>query len=60
MSGLHAANVLQTSDLIRSAEAGLCIGGAAGAVLGALMAACLALHPQAHLEGIEPNIPAFP
>ena len=130
MSGLHAANVLQTSDLIRSAEAGLCIGGAAGAVLGALMAVFFpivgdapqwgliavltivgagfgawsssmigisipsqrlkrfqapieqgqillmadlprsrvkevsarlqALHPEAHLEGIEPNIPAFP
>lgn len=130
MSGLHAANVLQTSDVIRSAEAGLCIGGATGAVLGAVMAVFFpivgdapqwglvavlaifgagfgawaasmigistpsqrlkrfegaieqgqillmadvprtrvaevearlqALHPEAHLEGVEPNIPAFP
>lgn len=130
MSGLHAANVLQTSDVVRSAQAGLVIGGAAGAVLGVIaalffpifgdapewgMIAVLAilgagfgawsssmigvstpnnrlkrfegaiaqgqillmvdvphgrveeiesrlqsLHPEAHLEGVEPNIPAFP
>jgi hypothetical protein len=130
MSGLHAANLLQTSDVIRSAQAGLVIGGAVGAVLGVIAAlffpivgdkpewglvAVLAiaggafgawsssmigvstpnnrlkrfepaieqgqillmvdvprsrvddiesrlqtLHPEAHLEGIEPNIPAFP
>jgi len=130
MSGLHAANVLQTSDVIRSAEAGLVIGGAAGAVLGSIIAVAYpmfgdkpqwgliavlalvgapvgawassmigvstpskrlqrfepqieegkvllmvdvprtrveeiearlqALHPEAHLEGVEPNIPAFP
>jgi hypothetical protein len=130
MSGLHAANVLQTSDVIRSAEAGLVIGGAAGAVLGSIIAVAYpmfgdkpqwgliavlalvgapvgawassmigvstpskrlqrfevqieqgqvllmvdvprsrveeiearlqALHPDAHLEGVEPNIPAFP
>ena len=130
MSGLHAANVLQTSDVIRSAEAGLVIGGTAGAVLGSIIAVAYpmfgdkpqwgliavlalvgapvgawassmigvstpskrlqrfeaqieqgqvllmvdvprsrveeiearlqALHPEAHLEGVEPNIPAFP
>jgi hypothetical protein len=130
LSGLHAANVLQTSDVIRAAEAGLVIGGASGAVLGALVAVFYpivgdspqwgliavlafvgaglgawassmigistpserlkrfqgeiergsillmadvprgrvdeiegrlqALHPEARLEGIEPNIPAFP
>ena len=130
MSGLHEANVLQTSDVIRAAQAGLVIGGAVGAVLGVVaavffpivgdspqwgMAAALAilgagfgawassmigvstpssrlkrfepsieqgqillmvdvprsrvdeietrlraLHPEAHLEGLEPNIPAFP
>lgn len=130
MTGLHAANVLQTSDLIRSAQAGLVIGAAVGAVLGVIvgllfplgaetshagMAAVLAvvgavmgawassmigistpsvrlkrfepaiaqgqillmvdvprsrieeieerlkqLHPEAHLEGVEPAIPAFP
>ncbi len=130
MTGLHAANVLQTSDVIRSAQAGLVIGGSVGAVLGVVaavffpivgdspqwgMVAVLSivgagfgawassmigistpsnrlkrfepaieqgqillmvdvprsrvdqieerlqtLHPEAHLEGVEPNIPAFP
>jgi hypothetical protein len=130
MSGLHSANVLQSSDVVRAAQAGLVIGGGAGAVLGVIVAlffpifgdapewgmvAVLAivgaafgvwsssmigvsapnnrlkrftaaieegqillmvdvprsrideietrlqtLHPEAHLEGVEPNIPAFP
>lgn len=130
MSGLHAANILQTSDVIRAAQAGLVIGGAVGAVLGVVVALFFpivgtspqwgmvavlalvgagfgawassmigvstpndrlkrfepaikqgqillmadvphsrveeietrlqALHPEAHLEGVEPNIPAFP
>lgn len=130
MSGLHSANVLQTSDVVRSAQAGLVIGGAVGAVLGVIVALFFpilgdtpewgmiavlaivgagfgawsssmigistpssrlkrfapaieqgqillmvdvpharvndiearlqALHPEAHLEGVEPNIPAFP
>lgn len=130
MSGLHAANLLQTSDVVRSAQAGLVIGGAVGAVLGVAVALFFpivgtspqwgmvavlaivgagfgawsssmigvstpssrlkrfepaleqgqillmvdaphsrvqeiatrlqALHPEAHLEGVEPNIPAFP
>lgn len=130
MSGLHAANVLQTSDVLRAAQLGLVIGGVVGtvaglavaiffpivgdspqwgvaavlAVLGGLFGAWAAsmigistpshrlerfrpaieqgqillmvdvprsrvaeiearlqaLHPEAHLEGIEPNIPAFP
>ena len=34
MSGLHAANVLQTSDVVRAAQAGLVIGAALGAVIG--------------------------
>ncbi|MBK6008416.1 DUF1269 domain-containing protein [Ramlibacter ginsenosidimutans] len=38
LSGLHAANVLQTSDVIRSAEAGSVIGAAVGGLLGALVA----------------------
>ena len=128
--GLHAANVWQTSDVVRSAEMGLIIGAAIGGLLGALVAvhypivgdepqwgiaAALAiagalfgvwtstmigvstpskrlarftpeiekgkilmmldvpmwrveeiearlqkLHPEAHLEGTEPDIPAFP
>ena len=130
MFGLHAANVLQSSDLVRAAQAGLVIGGAVGAVLGVIVALFFpifgnapewgmvavlaivgagfgawsssmigistpssrlkrfgpaieqgqillmvdvphsrvddiesrlqALHPEAHLEGVEPNIPAFP
>ena len=38
MSGLHSANVLQTSDVVRSAQMGLIIGGGVGALLGALVA----------------------
>jgi hypothetical protein len=38
LTGLHEANVLQTTDVIRSAQAGLVIGGAAGAALGAVAA----------------------
>ena len=130
MRGLHAATVLQTSDVVRSAEMGLIIGAGVGALLGGLVAvhypivgdepqwgvaAALAvagavfgtwtstmigvstpskrlarfekqieegqillmvdvpmwrvkaieerlqqLHPEAHLEGTEPDIPAFP
>jgi hypothetical protein len=130
MRGLHAANVLQTSDIVRSAEVGLIVGASVGALLGGLaavhfpivgdepqwgLAAILAiagalfgiwtstmigistpskrlerfaaqieqgqillmvdvpmwqeeaiearlrsLHPEAHLEGTEPDIPAFP
>jgi hypothetical protein len=130
MTGLHAANVLQTSDVVRAAQAGLVIGGGVGALLGVVAAVFFpiigdqpqwgmiavlailggafgawsssmigvstpssrlkrfeaaieqgqillmvdvprsrvdeiearlqALHPEAHLEGVEPNIPAFP
>lgn len=38
MSGLHAANVLQTSDVVRSAEIGLITGAALGGALGAIVA----------------------
>jgi hypothetical protein len=38
MTGLHAANVLQTSDVVRAAQMGLVVGGAAGAVLGVIAA----------------------
>lgn len=130
MTGLHEANILQTSDVIRSAQQGLIIGGTVGAVMGAVVAVVFPivgdqpqwgiaavlgmvgggfgawassligvstpssrlkrfsaaieqgqfllmadiprtrvaeieerlqrLHPEAHLEGEEPNIPAFP
>jgi hypothetical protein len=38
MTGLHAANVLQTSDVVRSAQVGLIIGAAVGGLLGILAA----------------------
>ena len=130
MRGLHAASLLQTSDVVRAAERGLILGASLGALLGGLVAvhypivgdepqwgiaAALAiagalfgtwtstmigvsapskrldrfwaqieqgrillmvdvpmwrveeiegrlqaLHPEAHLEGTEPDIPAFP
>lgn len=130
MSGLHPANVLQTSDLIRAAEFGLVVGAVTGAAGGAVLAMAVPLggdapqwglvgvlaiagglfgawtssmigvsvpsqrlrrfqplidqgqvllmvdvprrrvdeietylrrqHPEAHWEGVEPNIPAFP
>ena len=38
MTGLHQANLLQTSDVIRAAQLGLVVGAASGAVIGALVA----------------------
>ncbi|WP_428420821.1 DUF1269 domain-containing protein [Methylibium sp.] len=38
LSGLHAANLLQTSDVLRSAQAGLVIGGVGGAIAGVIAA----------------------
>lgn len=38
MTGLHEANVLQSSDLVRSAQFGLLLGAALGAAAGALLA----------------------
>jgi hypothetical protein len=38
MSGLPAANVLQTSDVLPSAEAGLVVGAGVGGLLGAIAA----------------------
>jgi hypothetical protein len=38
MTGLHEANVLQSSDLVRSAQMGLLIGAAIGAAVGAMLA----------------------
>lgn len=37
-TGLHAANVLQTSDVIRAAQVGLVVGGGVGALMGLLTA----------------------
>lgn len=55
MAGLHEANVLQTSDLVRAAEAGLCIGAATGGIVGAVVAAMMPLlgdEPQWGLIGV--------
>jgi hypothetical protein len=38
LTGLHAANVLQTTDVLRSAEAGLVVGAAVGGMLGTVAA----------------------
>jgi hypothetical protein len=38
MTGLHAANILQTSDVLRAAQIGLVVGAASGAVIGVLVA----------------------
>jgi len=37
-AGLHPANILQTSDVVRAAEVGLLIGGAVGIAVGVLAA----------------------
>jgi hypothetical protein len=34
MTGLHEANILQTSDLVRAAQMGLMVGGGVGALTG--------------------------
>lgn len=130
LSGLHTANILQTSDVVRAAQLGALIGAVLGSAAGIVVALYLPaageppkwglvvvlamagalfgtwassmigvstpsqrlrrfekaiqqgqillmldvppgrveaiearlqmLHPEAHLEGIEPNIPAFP
>lgn len=55
LSGLHAANVLQTSNVLQAAEKGLVIGAAEGGMLGAF----LAVYP---IVGDAPQwvfIPAF-
>src|SRR5438105_2290554 len=38
MTGLHVANVLQTSDVVRSAQVGMILGAVVGGLLGALVA----------------------
>jgi uncharacterized membrane protein YeaQ/YmgE (transglycosylase-associated protein family) len=38
MTGLHAANVLQTSDVVRAAEMGLVLGAAVGCLAGVVAA----------------------
>lgn len=38
LSGLHEANLLQTTDLLRAAQLGLVVGGLGGAAVGAIAA----------------------
>ena len=52
-SGLHMANVLQTSDLLRSAQLGLVVGGATGAVAGALAAVFFPIAGASGLESLQ-------
>jgi hypothetical protein len=54
MSGLHAANVFQTSDLIPAAQYGLVIGGAVGALAGvaAAMYPIVGDQPQWGVVGV--------
>lgn len=55
MTGLHEANVLQTSDVVRAAEIGLVLGGAVGAVLGLAAAVSFPIvgdSPQWGMAGV--------
>lgn len=52
-TGLHMANVLQTSDLLRSAQMGLVIGGATGAVAGAVAALFFPIAGASGLESLQ-------
>lgn len=52
ISELHAANLLQTSDVLRSAQAGLVIGGAVGAVMGVLVALFIPIVGESPQWGI--------
>jgi hypothetical protein len=54
LSGLHEANVLQTSDVVRAAQAGVLIGVASGAVVGALAAIFLPVFGDAPQWGMVP------
>src|SRR5215216_3693630 len=49
MTGLHQANVLQTSDVIRAAEMGLVVGGSAGSMIGVSV-------PSQRLKRFTPQI----
>lgn len=56
LSGLHAANVLQTSDVVHAAETGLLLGGATGICTGLLVALFFPItggtEPQWEVAGI--------
>ncbi len=52
MSGLHEANLLQSSDLVRSAQMGMIIGAAIGAAAGAMIAVASPLIDEAFKPGV--------
>ena len=60
MRGLHAANVLQTSDVVRSAEIGLLVGAGLGGLLGALVAVFYPIvGDEAQLGLVVPGLAIF-
>lgn len=54
LSGLHAANVLQTSDVVRAAQAGVLIGVVSGAAVGVLAALFVPVFGDAPQWGMVP------
>ena len=59
MSQLHEANILQTTDVIRSAQYGLTIGGATGALVGALAAVVFPIVGDSPQWGIAALLAIF-
>jgi hypothetical protein len=55
LTGLHAASVLQTSDVVHAAQRGLVFGGATGICTGLLVALCFPIvgdAPQWEVAGV--------
>jgi hypothetical protein len=52
MAGLHPANILQTSDVVRAAQFGLVLGAATGALAGVLGVLFLSLSGDAPHWGV--------
>ena len=59
LSQLHEANILQSTDLIRSAQYGLTIGAATGAVVGALAAVVFPIVGDSPQWGIAALLAIF-
>ena len=52
-TGLHPANVLQTSDVLRAAQAGLVIGGVAGGVVGTAVAVFFPMFGDGSISAVD-------
>lgn len=52
MTGLHPANILQTSDVVRAAQLGLVVGGAAGALAGVVAVLFFSMSGEAPHWGV--------